>query len=329
MITFLDTPFFGAPKISFESVDELSRSAPDIIVWAAPIMFFFVLIEWLFARHHHHGHYDKKETQGSILVGIGNVIISTAIKMVLFSAIILIYNLVPWRMSFNWWTWLPCYILYDFCSYWAHRVSHEQRFWWATHVVHHSGEKYNLTVSFRLSWVQHIKIVFFLPVAFLGFHPIIFFIVNQVAVLFQFWVHTEYIKKLHPIIEFILATPSNHRVHHGRQEKYINKNYAPTFIFWDRLLGTYQREEEKVEYGITTNIEHKANPLHINFHEFADIWADVKSTRSWRKKMFFVFGNPIAVAEYKKQLAIPVQVDAVVEQPEPELAEAESVDARA
>src|SRR5690606_40720121 len=96
------------------------------------------------------------------------------------------------------WTIIPCLLVYDLCSYWAHRVSHFNRFFWGTHVIHHSADHYNLTVSFRLSWVQHFKLLFFLPVAFLGVHPIIFFIVNQISVLFQFWQHTEYIGKLHP-----------------------------------------------------------------------------------------------------------------------------------
>src|SRR5690606_4025944 len=173
-----------------------------------------------------------------------------------------------------------------------------------THVVHHSSEHYNLSVSFRLSWVQHLKIIFFAPVAFLGFHPVIFFIVNQIAVLFQFWVHTEYIGRLHPAIEYIFATPSNHRVHHGSQEKYINKNYGATFIIWDRIFGTFQKEEEDVQYGVTHNIVNKANPIHINFHEFIDMWNDVRKAKGFKLKMFFLFGDPIDVAKFKETVAL-------------------------
>lgn len=291
---------FGAPEIPYTKIKGISEEAPDIIVWAAPAMFFFVLLEWYISYRQNRHLYQKAETVGSILVGIGNVIISFALKFVLLFLVIWIYNLVPWRMHFNWWTFIPCYIIFDFCSYWAHRISHQQRFWWATHIVHHSGEHYNLTVSFRLSWVQHLKLIFFAPVALMGFHPVIFFIVNQIAVLFQFWVHTEYIGRLHPVIEYIFATPSNHRVHHGSQEKYINKNYGPTFIFWDRMFGTYQKEEEDVQYGVTHNIENKANPLHINFHEFIDIWNDVKKAGSWKEKLFYIFGDPIAIAKAKE-----------------------------
>ncbi len=291
---------FGAPKIGYEQIEEVSSKAPEIIVWAAPIMFFFVLLEWIISRRQKRKLYEKKETIGSILVGLGNVGIAFLLKFALLYIVIVVYNLVPWRMHFSWWQFLPCYIVFDFFSYWAHRISHQQRFWWATHVVHHSGEQYNLTVSFRLSWVQHLKLVFFLPVALFGFHPVIFFVVNQIAVLFQFWVHTEYIRRMHPIIEYIFATPSNHRVHHGTQGKYINKNYAATFIIWDRLFGTYQAEQEQVKYGVTTNIERKSNPVHINFHEFADIFKDIKSASNWKLRFFYLFGNPIAIAEKKQ-----------------------------
>jgi sterol desaturase/sphingolipid hydroxylase (fatty acid hydroxylase superfamily) len=291
---------FGAEKISFDNAGDLHDNAPDIIIWAAPVMFFFVLIEYIISRRQHHDYYEKKETIGSIGVGLGNVAIGALLKLSLFYLLIWVYNFIPWRMSLNWWTFLPCYIIFDFFSYWAHRISHQQRFWWATHVAHHSGEHYNLTVSFRLSWVQYIKLIFFLPVSVIGFHPVIIFVTNQIGVLFQFWVHTEYIRKLHPAIEYIFATPSNHRVHHGSQEKYINKNYGATFIIWDRIFNTYQPEEEPAIYGITTNIGNKANPIHINFHEYVDMIKDVRKAKSWREKIFYLFGDPIDIANAKK-----------------------------
>lgn len=297
----LITSFFGAPTINFEHAEKLSDSAPEIIIWTTPFIFFFVLLEWFIAYLQNRKLYNKTETIASICVGIGNSMVSFALKFSMFCGAILLYNVLPWRIAFNWWTLLPCYIIFDFCSYWSHRISHQQRFFWATHVVHHSGEDYNLTVSFRISWVQHLKIIFFIPVALFGFHPIIFFVVNQIAILFQFWVHTEYIKKLPRLIEYIFATPSNHRVHHGSQEKYINKNYGATFIFWDRMFGTYQLEEEKVIYGLTHKIENKGNPFYINFHEFIDIWKDMRKAKGFKRKFFFLFGNPIDVAKAKEE----------------------------
>lgn len=298
---FLQT-FFGAPKISFNEVDQLEANTPDIILWAVPVMFLFVLLEWYLSKKQNKNLYEKKDSIGSISVGIGNGIINFFLKILFIYLAIIIYNLVPWRLPFAWWTLIPCYLIFDLCSYWSHRISHQQRFWWATHVVHHSSENYNLTVSFRLSWVQNIKIIFFLPVALLGFHPIIFFVTSQVAVLFQFWVHTEYIRKLHPAIEYIFATPSNHRVHHGSQEKYINKNYGATFIFWDRIFGTFQKEEEQVLYGITSEVPSKINPLVLNFHEYKEMWQDIKSTKSFKQKLFYIFGDPIEIAIKKKSL---------------------------
>jgi len=292
--------FFGAPKIPFNSVRQIEQNTPNIIIWAAPAMFFFVLLEWYLSRKENKNLYEKKDTIGSIAVGVGNGIINFFLKLSFFYLIILIYNLVPWRFPLAWWTFIPCYLIFDFCSYWSHRISHAQRFWWATHVVHHSSENYNLTVSFRLSWVQNIKIIFFLPVVFIGFHPIIFFVTSQIAVLFQFWVHTEYIRKIHPIVEYIFATPSNHRVHHGAQEKYLNKNFGATFIFWDRIFRTFQKEEEQAIYGLTHNITEKANPLVLNFQEYADMLKDIKSTKSFKRKIFYIFGDPIQIARQKK-----------------------------
>jgi sterol desaturase/sphingolipid hydroxylase (fatty acid hydroxylase superfamily) len=298
-IATLFSNLFGVDPILFKDISILQEKSPDIIVWAAPVMFLFVLTEYIIGRIQNRNNYEKKETTGSILVGIGNVIISVLLKTFLFYVFIFIYNLLPWRMALQWWTFIPCYIIFDFFSYWTHNISHRLRFFWATHVVHHTGMHYNLTVSFRLSWMQYVKIIFIFPVALMGFHPVIIFIVNQIAILFQFLVHTEYIRKLHPVIEYIFATPSNHRVHHGSQPKYINKNYGATFILWDRIFKTYQPEEEQVVYGITHNISKKNNPIHINFHEYADILRDVRNAKGWKKKLFYIFGSPDAIAKVK------------------------------
>jgi sterol desaturase/sphingolipid hydroxylase (fatty acid hydroxylase superfamily) len=222
---------FSAEKIRLSSIDDLLASSPNIIVYAAPIMFAFVLIEYVVSRSNNHGRFEARETMGSIIVGVGNVVIGLLIKTTLFFLFIVVYNFIPWRMELAWWTLIPCYILFDFCSYWAHRTSHHVRFLWGTHVTHHSADHYNLTVSFRLSWIQYLKIFFFLPVSLVGFHPIIIFVTNQIAVLYQFWQHTDYIKKLHPAIEYIFVTPSSHRVHHGSQKKYIQQKFWCYILF--------------------------------------------------------------------------------------------------
>jgi sterol desaturase/sphingolipid hydroxylase (fatty acid hydroxylase superfamily) len=291
---------FSGKKIPLDNIASVHDDSPNLIVYSIPFMFFFVILEYFISKKQHKGYYDNKETIGSTLVGLGNVGIGVLLKTILLGVFVVIYNLVPWKMTFNWWTFLPCYIIFDFCSYWAHRISHHTRFFWATHVTHHSGENYNLTVSFRLSWVQYFKIIFFMPVALFGFHPVIIFITNQVAILFQFWVHTEYIRKTHPIIEYLFATPSNHRVHHGSQEQYINRNFGATFIIWDRMFGTYQPEVENVKYGITHELESKADPFYLNFHEYFDIVRDFRQARGLKEKLFMIFGDPVDIARYKE-----------------------------
>ncbi|WP_207426123.1 sterol desaturase family protein [Pedobacter sp. SYSU D00535] len=295
---------FGAPEIPFESLTQIEQDSPELIVYSLPIVVFFTLLEIFCSWYLKKDNYEMKETLGSMLIGAGNLGVNLAMKITLLYGAVWIYNIVPWRMELNWWTFIPCYILYDLCSYWSHRISHFQRFFWASHVVHHSGEHYNLTVSFRQSWVQHFKIIFFLPLAFAGFHPIIFFVANQIAVLYQFWVHTEYIGKLHPAIEYIFATPSHHRVHHGSNEKYLDKNFAATFIFWDRTFGTFQKEEEKPDYGLTTQLDSKLNPLYLNFHEYMDILEDVKKAKGLRKKLYYIFGSPAKIAKEKKDKSL-------------------------
>ena len=197
---------------------------PPIIIWAAPVMFALVIAEWYIRVRKLQKKYDGKDVLAASVIGIGNVFVSALIKFALFAFVLFFYNRVPWYIPHTWWSYVLCLVAIDFCRYWSHRISHEQRFWWSTHVTHHSSEQYNFSVSFRLSWVQHIKIIFFIPVALMGFDPFVFFICNQIEVLYQFWIHTELIKKLPRPIEYFFTTPSHHRVHHAKNGAYLDKN---------------------------------------------------------------------------------------------------------
>jgi len=289
-------------KLTVEQV--LNMDLPNIILYAAPVMFILVALEWFFSFREKKGYYDAKDTAAATTIGLVNVGISAAIKIVTFGIILFFYNLVPWSIPHTWWSYVLCLVWIDFWRYWAHRIAHENRFWWATHVTHHNSEKYNWSVSFRLGWTQHIKIIFFIPVALLGFHPVVFFICHQIEVLYQFWIHTEYIRKLPRPIEYIFTTPSHHRVHHARNEKYLDKNYGSTFIFWDRIFGTFQPEEEQADYGITTPVK-SYNPVYLCFHEWADIVRDVKSSKSIKEAYTMVFARPSKLAEKKKSFQQP------------------------
>jgi sterol desaturase/sphingolipid hydroxylase (fatty acid hydroxylase superfamily) len=264
---------------------------PNIILWAAPVMFFLVFVEWVISLYKNKDAYDGKDFLAAATIGFGNVGISALIKVATFGVALFFYNLVPWKVPATWWSFILCFFALDFARYWAHRVAHEQRFWWATHVTHHNSKKYNFSVSFRLSWTQHIKIIFFIPVMCLGFDPFVFFICHQIAVLYQFWIHTEFIKKLPAPIEYFFTTPSHHRVHHASDEHYLDKNYGSTFIIWDRIFGTFMPEGERPNYGITKPVT-SYNPVYLVFHEWVDIFKDLKKAESFAEGWKILFAPP-------------------------------------
>jgi sterol desaturase/sphingolipid hydroxylase (fatty acid hydroxylase superfamily) len=276
-------------KITVEQLSHMDM--PNLMAYALPVIAILMAAEILIIVFRQRKKYNKKDFFASAGIGAGNVIIGAFFKAAMIAYILFFYNLVPWQMPNTWWSFLMCFLVLDLCRYWAHRISHEQRFWWATHVTHHSSEYLNWSTAMRVSWTQQIKLVFFTPIPLLGFDPIVFLICHQIAVLFQFWVHTEVIPKLPYPIEFIFVTPSHHRVHHGKNAKYIDKNYGSTFIIWDRMFGTFQEEIETPVYGITKPIN-SYNPIYLNFHEWVDIYKDFQKAKGWKEKVSAVFGRP-------------------------------------
>jgi sterol desaturase/sphingolipid hydroxylase (fatty acid hydroxylase superfamily) len=270
---------------------ELKSMLPPIIHYAAPVMFGLVGLEFLINQYQQRSRYIGKEFFAASAIGIGNLVVTAIIKAALFGFVLFFLNLVPWRIPPEWWSYPLCLAAIDFCRYWAHRIAHEQRFWWATHVTHHSSVNYNFLVSFRLSWVQHIKVIFFLPAVMIGFDPVVFFICHQIAVLYQFWIHTEYIRKMPAWFEFFFTTPSHHRVHHAINPHYLDKNYGSTFIIWDRIFGTFQPEDEQPIYGITEPVN-TYNPVTLVFHEFVDMVRDLRRSKSLKEAWLMVFGRP-------------------------------------
>ncbi len=276
-------------QLSMQTIKDLDF--PPIILYAIPVMLSLVFLEWFIGNYQKKKLYDGKDFLSSAAIGVGNLLVDLVIKAGILGLFIIFYNLSPLRIPYTWWSLVLAFVVIDFLRYWAHRWGHEWRMFWATHVTHHSSENYNFSVSFRLSWTQHIKFVFYIPAIMLGFHPVIFFIANQLEVLYQFWIHTELIRKLPAPIEFIFVTPSHHRVHHGRNPKYIDKNYGSTFIIWDRIFGTFQKEEEQVDYGITTP-PNSYNPVYLNFHEWKAIFQDLKKARRAGDVVKILFGYP-------------------------------------
>lgn len=210
---------------------------------------------------------------------------------------ILYANFAFFTWNKNWVYWLILFLLVDFAYYWAHRMSHEINLFWGGHVVHHQSEEYNLSVALRQSSFQVIwTFAFSLPIAFLGFDTLDFALVSALNTLYQFWIHTETIQKL-GWLEYILNTPSHHRVHHGRNPKYIDKNHAGSLIIWDKMFGTFQAEEEHPTYGITKPIN-SWNPVWANFSHYAEMAKEINTIPLWTDKIRYLFKKPGWLPEY-------------------------------
>ena len=225
------------------------------------------------------------------LTGIFAKVITVGVYTFLFQYIAL------FELPRTWVTFLALFVLYDLCFYWDHRMSHQISLFWGGHVVHHQSEDFNLSVALRQSSTDFIwGLPFYLPLAILGFQPVQFVLVAGLNLLYQFWIHTEHIEKL-GWLEKIMNTPSHHRVHHGRDPKYIDQNYAGVFIIWDKMFGTFTEEEERPTYGITKPVQ-SWNPVYANFAHYIDLYNQVKESKSWKDTSNMLFRHPGWMPEY-------------------------------
>ncbi|HEY0949233.1 sterol desaturase family protein, partial [Nocardioides sp.] len=198
----------------------------------------------------------------------------------------------PWRLSVDaWWTWALPILGVDFLFYWAHRVAHRVRLVWATHQAHHSSEYFNFATALRQKWNNSAEIVFWLPLPLLGVPPALVFLGFSISLVYQFFVHTERVDRLWRPVELVLNTPSHHRVHHGSDPEYLDRNYGGILIVWDRLFGSFQPELHRPTYGLTTPVG-THHLVRLQVHEYAAIARDVRRTPSWRDKLGYVFGPP-------------------------------------
>jgi len=187
--------------------------------------------------------------------------------------------------------WILTFIMIDFVYYWFHRCSHRIRFLWAVHMNHHSSEEMNFTVSLRQAWFGSLtKIPFFISMPLIGFDPLITAIAGVASTLWGVVGHTQWINKL-GLLEYIFVTPSSHRVHHGSNEEYLDKNYGNLLIIWDRLFGTFEEEKEKVIYGVRNNVK-TFNPIKITFFEWLSFVNDLKYAKDFKEKMLCFVGKP-------------------------------------
>ncbi|MEO0468174.1 MAG: sterol desaturase family protein [Bacteroidota bacterium] len=266
----------------------------DPLTYAVPFFLLLIGLEVLLTVKENLEAYDLKDSLANMAMGLGSSLIELGTKTAAYFVFVWLHQFALFeQISWQWWAWVLCFFLEDFSFYWHHRLSHEVRFLWASHINHHSSQKFNLSVALRQSWGERFyKYIFCLWLPLLGFEPLMVLVLMSTNLIYQFWIHTECIRHLGPL-EWIFNTPSHHRVHHATNPIYLDRNHAGTLIIWDRLFGTFQRElpEEPVRYGITENID-SHHPWHIAWHEYANLWQELKQPLSLRQKMGLIFGPP-------------------------------------
>jgi sterol desaturase/sphingolipid hydroxylase (fatty acid hydroxylase superfamily) len=260
---------------------------------AVPFFFMLMLLELLISVHRGRQLYRLNDAIADLTCGMGDQVIGIFFKgltLALYTAVFTGVGMLDLQAQSPW-TWLVGMVGVDFFYYWYHRFSHRVHWAWATHAVHHQSEEYNLAVALRQPWfTQLYGWIFYLPLAVLGLPPVVWITCYSVNLLYQFWIHTQLIGTLGPA-EWVMNTPSHHRVHHGTNPAYIDKNYAGIFIVWDRLFGTFTKESEVPMYGTLVPLR-SWNPLWANVGPFVGIARLASSHSGWQSKLMAWWGPP-------------------------------------
>lgn len=269
---------------------------PDPILIAIPFFVALIVAEMIYARITGKAEFEPKDTAASLAMGLGNTVSGVLLGFVALSWFTWIEQFAIFDVGWALWAFVLCFVLDDFLYYWSHRFAHTVRWWWADHVIHHSSQHYNLSTALRQPWLSPLtfKFIFFGSwLIVLGFPIAMVAFVGALNLVYQFWIHTETVKRLPAPIEWLFNTPSHHRVHHATNPLYLDRNYAGVFIIWDRMFGTFQREldEEKCRYGIVKNLG-THNPIRICLHEWVGIVKDVSSAKSFRDALGYWLGPP-------------------------------------
>tara|TARA_Y100000768_G_C23902413_1_gene645827 strand:- start:135 stop:971 length:837 start_codon:yes stop_codon:yes gene_type:complete len=260
----------------------------------APIILALIFAEALISNLQNASYYKKEDTLCTIGLLTGNIMMVFAVKGLTLALHFYLYQFRLFDLASMmplWVMWLLTFILIDLVFYIYHRISHRSRFLWAIHMSHHSSEEMNFAVSFRQAWLGPVsKIPFFILLPLIGLDPTIIAVAGVISTLWGIFGHTQVIGKLGPI-EWIFNTPSHHRVHHGANEEYIDKNYGNLFIIWDRIFGTFEPEKANVRYGLVKNVN-TYNPVKITFMEWRSMFSDMSKASSPQEFINIFFGPP-------------------------------------
>jgi len=237
--------------------------------------------------------YMGKDAATSLLMGAGSLITISAVKAAGFVVYVVLYtHVAPWHLSMRtWWAWVLALTGVDLAYYWYHRFTHRVRVGWAAHQAHHSSEYMNFGTALRQKWNPWFDFFFWLPLPLLGVPPWALYVSYGFNLVYQFFVHTELVSKLPWPVELVFNTPSHHRVHHGSDPIYLDRNYAGILIVWDRMFGTFQAEFHRPTYGLTHPVG-TYNLIKLQYGDYAALWRDVRSAGSWRDRLGYLFMPP-------------------------------------
>lgn len=251
---------------------------PDPVTLAIPGFVVLVLIEMLIAKRRDATRYCPRDTLTSLLLGLGSTVAGVLAGGAVFALATWVHGFRLFDIGWAWYWFVLAFVLDDLAYYVFHRSAHRVRLFWASHVVHHSSQHYNLSTALRQTWTGFFSLgfLFRLPLFLIGFPPAMIFFVAGLNLVYQFWIHTEAVGRMPRWFEAVMNTPSHHRVHHGANPRYLDRNYAGVFIVWDRLFGTFEPEDagEQVRYGLVHDLG-SFNVLWAAFHEWAGIARDV------------------------------------------------------
>ncbi len=283
------------------SLSQIWAQIDNPILYALPVFGVCIAIEAAFyawdARHEQQLDQERGylavDTRTSLSMGLGALgfmALFKALTLVLFTW--LWVAVAPWHVPTDrWWFWPLLFVVVDLTWYCNHRFSHRVRIGWAAHQAHHSSEYFNLGTALRQKWNPWSEAIFWLPLPLLGFEPWTIYVAFGFNLIYQFFSHTERIGRLWAPIEYVLNTPSHHRVHHGSDAIYLDKNYGGILILWDRMFGTFQRELHTPTYGLTTPVD-THHLLRLQYHEYGNIIRDVRAATTWRERLSYVFAPP-------------------------------------
>ncbi len=291
-----------------DMLSALPSQMRDPVLFAVPFFLLILVLEWTAARKLEQlessretdevarpatGAYDRRDAWASISMGLVSVATTAAWKFLALLGYAAVYAYVaPWHLpATEWYTWVIALVGVDLLFYLYHRIAHRVRLIWATHQAHHSSEYFNYATALRQKWNNSGEILMWLPLPLLGVPPWMVFFSFSLSLIYQFWVHTERIGKLWRPFEFVFNTPSHHRVHHGMDPEYLDKNYGGILIIWDRLFGSFQQELFRPHYGLTKPVN-TFNIWKLQTHEYVSIARDVRAAHTWRDRLGYVFGPP-------------------------------------